>query len=70
MTNIPTTWGDYALSITVDSGLVGQILQFGFSNRATNYTASGTFYDNLSFYMDGAIPAQESSFGKVKALFH
>jgi hypothetical protein len=70
MTSIPATWGDYALSIDIVPSLAGQILQFGFSNRATNFEASGTFYDNVSFFMDGAISAQESSFGKVKALFH
>jgi hypothetical protein len=69
MTNIPTTWSDYALSIVIDPALVGQILQFGFSNRATNYTPSGTFYDNLSFFMSGSVPAQASSWGKVKAQY-
>ncbi|HKI84120.1 MAG TPA: hypothetical protein VKA63_07280 [Candidatus Krumholzibacteria bacterium] len=69
MTNIPSTWGDYALSIVIDPALAGQILQFGFSNRATNYNPSGTYYDNLSFYMNGAVPAQTSSWGKVKSLY-
>jgi len=70
MTSIPATWGDYALSIEIVPALAGQVLQFGFSNRAANYEPSGIFYDNLSFYMNGAIPTQASSWGKVKALYH
>ncbi len=46
-TNLPETWNTYKLSITIDAGLVGQILQIGFANVATNYVASGVFYDNL-----------------------
>lgn len=49
MTYIPDIWRRYAVSITIDAGLVGQILQFGFSNTATNYNPSGIFYDNVSF---------------------
>ncbi len=36
MTFIPTTWGDYMVSIDV-TGLDGQILQFGFASTAANY---------------------------------
>jgi uncharacterized repeat protein (TIGR01451 family) len=49
MTSIPTTWGSYSLQITIDAGLVGQILQFGFQSTATNYEGSGIFYDNINF---------------------
>jgi len=49
MTSIPVEWSGYALTITIDAGLVGQVLQFGFLNRATNYEGAGIFYDNLSF---------------------
>jgi hypothetical protein len=48
MTAIPTTWGTYSIELTIDSGLVGQILQFGFVTRATNFQGSGIFYDNLN----------------------
>lgn len=48
MTTIPTTWGTYSIQLPIDAGLVGQILQFGFSARASNYTASGVFYDNVN----------------------
>ena len=37
MTSIPATWDNYSISLAIDAGLVGQILQFGFANTATNY---------------------------------
>lgn len=49
MTAIPDTWGHYPLSIYIDAGLVGQILQFGFANTTTYYQGAGIFYDNLAF---------------------
>lgn len=48
MTSIPVEWNRYGLSIGIDAGLVGQILQFGFMNLATNYEASGVYYDNVA----------------------
>jgi hypothetical protein len=44
-----TEWRRYALTITIDSSLAGQILQFGFANTTTSYFASGIFYDNIEF---------------------
>jgi hypothetical protein len=49
MTNIPDTWGGTSISISIDASLVGQVLQFGFLNRATNYEDSGIYYDNIDF---------------------
>ena len=49
MTSIAGDWMRYSLSLAVDSSLSGQLLQFGYAAKATNYTASGTFYDNVSF---------------------
>jgi hypothetical protein len=49
MTVAPAEWRRYATSIAIDSGLVGQILQFGFSNTATQYDDSSVFYDNIAF---------------------
>lgn len=69
MTSIPTTWGHYSVSITIDEGLVGQLLQFGFSNTATNYEGSGVFYDNMTFNLDdatGTTPVRAS----VDAILH
>lgn len=48
MTSIPVTWDTYEIQLAIDDGLVGQILQFGFAARATNYEASGIFYDNIN----------------------
>ncbi len=39
------------LAIDIDKDLVGQFLQFGFLNTASNYEASGIFYDNVNFDM-------------------
>jgi hypothetical protein len=50
MTTIPTTWSGHGIAIEIDASLEGQLLQFGFLNRASNYEGSGIFYDNLIFY--------------------
>lgn len=60
MTSTPVSWSGYSLSILIDASLVGQILQIGFSNRATNYQGSGVFYDNLDFHQGGGIDAPPS----------
>lgn len=50
MTSISkTSWEGHLLSLNVDSKLTGQLLQFGFANRATRNAGSGVFYDNISF---------------------
>jgi hypothetical protein len=49
MTSIPSAWGTYSLSLAINPALVGQILQFGFENNASNYQGSGVFYDNINF---------------------
>ncbi|MEZ4386431.1 MAG: hypothetical protein R3D98_02400 [Candidatus Krumholzibacteriia bacterium] len=69
MTSIPTTWNDYSLQITIDAGLVGQLLQIGFANTASNYEGSGVFYDNISFRADGAVATEAHSWSGVKSLF-
>jgi hypothetical protein len=52
---IPATWGTYSITITIDAGLVGQILQTGFNATATLYDPSGVQYDNLSFSSPTAV---------------
>jgi len=52
LTATPVTWTGYTLSITIDAGLVDQLLQFGFTNTATLYESSGIYYDNVDFYLD------------------
>jgi hypothetical protein len=47
MTGIPETWGGYSIALDIDAGLVGQLIQFGFSNTTTGYQGAGIFYDNL-----------------------
>ncbi|MEO1573490.1 MAG: VPLPA-CTERM sorting domain-containing protein [Pseudomonadota bacterium] len=49
MTNIASTWSTFAMSLFIDPALDGQILQFGFASVATNFEASGVFYDNVDF---------------------
>lgn len=48
-TAIPVTWNRYAISVPIEAGMAGQILQFGFANTAKNYEPSGIFYDNITF---------------------
>jgi len=47
MSAVPATWGSYSLPFTITAG-AGQVLQFGFSNTATNYAGSAIYYDNVS----------------------
>lgn len=47
LTSISTTWGGFSLQLTLDAGLVGQLLQFGFTTRASNYEGSGIVCDNV-----------------------
>jgi hypothetical protein len=49
MTGVPPAWDSYSLSIFIDAGLVGQILQFGYLTTATAWEGSGIFYDNINF---------------------
>jgi len=69
MTTEPTTWDTYTLTIDIDAGMIGQILQFGFTTTATNYEASGVFYDNVWFTNDPSSPTAQSSWGSLKSLF-
>jgi hypothetical protein len=46
-TALPETWNRYEISLPIDPGLVGQLLQIGFASTATLYQPSGNFYDNL-----------------------
>lgn len=48
-TALPTTWGTYSVSITIEPQHVGDFFQTGFQTNATNFNASGIFYDNLVF---------------------
>ncbi len=43
------SWSGESILLTVDAGMVGELLQLGFNNTATDYSPSGVFYDNLCF---------------------
>jgi len=58
-TNLPATWNTFTIQITIDASLVGQRLQYGFQNRASNFEGSGVFYDNVSFCKPGGGPGIE-----------
>jgi hypothetical protein len=64
MTNIPTTWGTYTVSLFIDAGLVGQLFQFGFTNTTTYFLGAGVFYDNLVLReaTTSAAPAPQTTF--------
>nr|MEE4269121.1 hypothetical protein [Candidatus Krumholzibacteria bacterium] len=68
MTTAPTDWASYELSIEVDSSLVGQLLQIGFQNMATNYEGSAVFYDNILFGLD-SVATEPSTMGGIKSLY-
>lgn len=39
---------DVTLTLNIDGGWNGQLLQFGFQNTASNFEDSGVFYDNVN----------------------
>mgnify|MGYP001812269205 CR=1 FL=1 len=51
-----TDWNTRTLTLEIDNSHVGQLLQFGFSSTATNYTPSGMLYDNITFSSTPAVP--------------
>jgi len=63
MTGAPTTWSSHSMSLTIDPGWVGFIFQVGFMNTATNWTASGVVYDNVSLGEAVAEPGAAYCFG-------
>ncbi len=69
-TDLADTWNTFSLSIMIDASLTGQILQFGFAATATNFNASGNFYDNVSFTavpVPGAVVLMLSALGLLGA---
>ena len=55
-TALPNTWGRYSLTLVIDAGLVGQLLQVGFAATASNFEPSGMFYDNIEVCSTGGAP--------------
>jgi hypothetical protein len=56
-TALPATWARYEISLPIDAGLVGQLLQIGFSTTAILYQPSGNFYDNIEIRRAPTAPA-------------
>lgn len=50
MTSVPDLWQEnLVLSLFIDAGLEGQLLQFGFLSLSSNFEGSGIIYDNIDF---------------------
>jgi hypothetical protein len=69
MTGVPQSWGSYSVMLPIDAGLVGQLLQFGFVNTATNSDPSVVFYDNINLFPSAATPARSESWGRIKVMY-
>ena len=46
-TNLPTTWGDFTISLGITQDQLDHLLQFGFQTNASDSEGSGNFYDNV-----------------------
>lgn len=60
-TTADTTWSGGQVSLLIDAGLVGQLLQIGFSCTATLYEGSAIYYDNVDFDIDTVSSVPNSS---------
>ncbi len=67
-TAIPANWNTYTISLAIDASLVGQLMQFGFSNTATSFQPSGIFYDNLVWKLTAGVGVSGSPAGGAFAL--
>ena len=49
LSNVPSDqWGSFEIELEIDGAvLVGQILQYGFTSKATAYAPSAVLYDNI-----------------------
>lgn len=54
--NLTVDWGFGTIDLLVDAGMVGQLVQIGFNNTATDWAPSGVVYDNLNFAEVSAVP--------------
>lgn len=59
MTTLPTTWGSFSLSTTIDASQVGHIFQIGFASTTTNFVPSGIFYDNINMAEDAGCTSND-----------
>ncbi len=63
---LPATWATYSIPVTLTAGMAGQLLQFGFAATASNYKASGVYYDNVRL-IPPAPPASPEISGVTKS---
>jgi hypothetical protein len=63
--NLTTDWSGGSISLLVDAGMVGELLQLGFNNTATDYDPSAVYYDNLNFSTAVPVPAAAWLFGSA-----
>lgn len=54
--NLTTDWSGGSVSLLVDASLVGQLVQIGFNNTATDWGPSGVVYDNLCLGANCGVP--------------
>jgi|GEM_PF-505284 len=68
LSNVPSDqWGSFEIELEIDGAvLVGQILQYGFTSKATAYAPSAVLYDNIDLRIvkdeDPEEPPAEASF--------
>ena len=49
--------GEKTISVTIEPGATGLILQYGFSNSSAGYQETGMYYDDVCFDSAGACPS-------------
>ncbi|MFK7888801.1 MAG: hypothetical protein AB8G16_18235 [Gammaproteobacteria bacterium] len=67
MSSIPVDWNTYSIDFAVGAQ-TGQLIQFGFRTRASNFDASGIVYDNVSFE-EVTLESYEQDFEGLDATF-
>ncbi len=55
-TAVGANWAGDVLSLTVQPGWEGNLMQIGFTNTASNYQPAGVFYDNVNFSAQATAP--------------
>ena len=55
-TALPDDWSRFEISLPIGAGLVGQLLQVGFTTTATLFQPSANFYDNVEVSSAPTIP--------------
>jgi hypothetical protein len=60
-TAVGANWAGDVLSLTVQPGWEGNLIQIGFTNTASNYQPAGVFYDNVNFSAQATAPSLVSA---------